>query len=76
VLRYVGVRAERAGEAGAVQQLLQRLFRNDYRIVGVEAKVGSKASLALVSRVHGNVYRWGWGWGDARTGVKCYHAKP
>ncbi|KAL4857705.1 Pentatricopeptide repeat-containing protein [Chlorella vulgaris] len=32
-------RAERAGEAGAVQQLLQRLFRNDYRIVGVEAKV-------------------------------------
>lgn len=37
----VGRRAERAGDRQAVKDLLRRLFQNDYRIVGVDAKVGA-----------------------------------
>lgn len=33
-------RAERAGDREAVKGLLERLFKNDYRFIGIDAKVG------------------------------------
>lgn len=40
-----GCRAERAGDRDALRHLLKQLFAQDYRIVGVDAKVGRRAVL-------------------------------
>ncbi|EFN56379.1 hypothetical protein CHLNCDRAFT_144903 [Chlorella variabilis] len=50
-------RAERAGEREPVKQLLRRLFTNDYRIVGIDAKARWTA-LRSGCRVDAPARRW------------------
>jgi hypothetical protein len=40
-------RAERAGDWDSVKRLLERLFQNDYRFIGIDAKVRFPAEQAL-----------------------------